>query len=103
MTYSPFPDPVVVSKPDPSLVSLVTVLLRYVATIGSTVGFLHSAVSDNVLQTLAYAIVGILMVCWAIYNKISEYRHADKVARINAAKPVGSTPVQPERKNILKQ
>ena len=95
------PEGVVTSTPDPTLVALVSVLIRYLLAIGSVLGVMHGATSDSIVQMLASSVVGVATVGWALWNKLEQYKHTHAVAQANAARPAGSTPVQPTQKRGL--
>lgn len=89
------------SEPDPSAAALVAVLIRYVLAMLATVGLYHGTLSDSAMQVIGSAAIGIATVCWALWNKFQQYRHAHVVAQVNAQRPAGSPPLQPKVGGLL--
>jgi hypothetical protein len=78
------------STPDPTLVALVCVLIRYVLAGLSVFGLYNGALNDGQLMMAASTAVGIATVGWAIIERIalSRHTHATAIASSIAGKPV---------------
>ena len=77
-----------VSAPD--ITTLVGSLIRHLLTIGATLGVVHGTYSDSAVSIIAGALVGVGMICWALYQKIVAARadHAGSVASAQMGKAV---------------
>jgi hypothetical protein len=83
------------STPNPTITTLVLMLLRYILTALSVLGVVHGTYSDSVLTIVASSLVGVGTVVVALVERVRVARHTHATAVVNAARPAGSFPVQP--------